>query len=350
MTDESMAPHGTRWCRLGRLSLLFNRRACWLGLALSLGWLAAALLALSHGTLALSYPRVLAALCGQGSPLDAVLILDIRLPRILAVSLAGAALGLSGCLIQTLVRNRLATPDMVGVNEGGALAIILFTLYLGLNSWPWWASPLGAVLAALALYSLCHNPGEQGYRFVVIGIALSELFNALGQFAMSSQPLAHLASLYLWSMGHFSGLGYHHLLPIATGLLLLCPALIRLSHPLAMLTLMPASARALGVAVRPLQLAVLGLAILVAALGTAIGGPVLFIAMAAPVLAAWLMRQQTVPLWIAALCGALLLLASDTLVRLLAEPHEIPTGIMTRLLGGLLLLGLLLHDRHKGHA
>ena len=133
-------------------------------------------------------------------------------------------------------------------------------------------------------------------------------------------------------------------------LLLLGPPLIRLSHPLALLTLMPASARALGVAVLPLQLAVLGLAILVAALGAAIGGPVLFIAMAAPVIASWLMRQQTVPLWLAALCGALLLLASDTLVRLLAEPHEIPTGIMTRLLGGLLLLGLLLHDRHKGHA
>ena len=83
------------------------------------------------------------------------------------------------------------------------------------------------------------------------------------------------------------------------------------------------------------------------ALGTAIGGPVVFIAMAAPVLASWLSRDRIVPLWIAALCGALLLLASDTLVRVLASPHEVATGIMTRILGGLLLLFILLKDRQK---
>ncbi|MNJ68100.1 Hemin transport system permease protein HmuU [compost metagenome] len=94
-----------------------------------------------------------------------------------------------------------------------------------------------------------------------------------------------------------------------------------------------------------MQLGVLALAILVAALGTAIGGPVVFIAMAAPILASWLARDHLAPLWLAALCGALLLLGSDTLARLLAQPAEMPTGIMTRLLGGLLLLALLLKDR-----
>ena len=80
-----------------------------------------------------------------------------------------------------------------------------------------------------------------------------------------------------------------------------------------------------------------GLLIGLGALGTAIGGPVVFIAMAAPILASWLSRDRIVPLWIAALCGALMLLASDTLVRVLASPHEVATGIMTRILGGLLL-------------
>ena len=107
---------------------------------------------------------------------------------------------------------------------------------------------------------------------------------------------------------------------------------------LGVLRLGPITAQSLGVNVNRVQLGVLAQAIVVAALGTAIGGPVVFIAMAAPILASWLSRDRIVPLWIAALCGALMLLASDTLVRVLASPHEVATGIMTRILGGLLLL------------
>ncbi len=73
---------------------------------------------------------------------------------------AGAAMGLSGCLVQTLIHNRLATPDMIGVNEG-PLAIIAFSLYLTLGSWPWWAAPLGALFAAAVLYALCNKPGSR---------------------------------------------------------------------------------------------------------------------------------------------------------------------------------------------
>ena len=351
MSNKPLAPlpppHGDWLIHTGPISLLVNRRRAGVLLLLGLLLLLALLFALQLGSIAIPPRELLATLTGSGTPLQELLILKIRLPRVLAVALAGAALGLAGCLVQGLVRNRLATPDMIGVNEGGALAIILFSLYLTVGSWPWWASPLGAVLAALCLYCLCRHPGEQGYRFVITGIALSELFNALGQFAMSSQSLAHVASLYLWSMGNFSGQTAQSLMPISLCLLLLMPLLLRANRAIAMLTLDSQTASGLGVAMLPLQLFILGMAILVAALGTAIGGPVVFIAMAAPVLASWLDRAPGLPLWSAMLCGALLLLASDTLVRLLAAPHEIPTGIMTRLLGGLLLLGLLLHDRHK---
>ncbi len=132
------------------------------------------------------------------------MVFRIRLPRIAAVIVAGLAMGIAGCMIQTLVRNRLATPDMVGVNEGASFAVIVFSLYLTVGSWPWWASPLGAVLSAAALFAFCRRPGEQGYLFIVVGIALGELFGALGDFAMSTQPLVHLGSIYLWTMGHFA--------------------------------------------------------------------------------------------------------------------------------------------------
>src|SRR5690606_11967790 len=109
---------------------------------------------------------------GHGNRLQQVMMFDIRLPRVLAVIVAGAALGLSGCLVQTLVQNRLATPDMIGVNEGATVAIVVFSLHLTFGSWPWWAAPLGALFAAACLFTLCRHPGEQGYLFIVVGIGL----------------------------------------------------------------------------------------------------------------------------------------------------------------------------------
>lgn len=341
-----LSPTGVWALRLGGLSLLLHRRT-WLVSLLLLALLAAlAVLAIGLGSGNLGVREVLATLAGDGSKLQQIMVYKIRLPRVAAAVVAGLAMGMAGCLIQTLVRNRLATPDMVGVNEGASLAVVAFALYLTLGSWPWWASPLGALLAAAALFALCRRPGEQGYLFIVIGIALSELLGALGDFAMATQPLVHLGSIYMWTMGHFAGVSYQTVGPIALLLFLLCPAMALVNRPLALLRFGDATAQSLGVRVPLIQLGVLGLAILVAALGTAIGGPVVFIAMAAPILASWLARDNLAPLWLSALCGALLLLGSDTLVRLLAQPEEIPTGIMTRLLGGILLLGLLLKDRH----
>lgn len=340
-------PSGTWHLRLGPVSLLLHQRSWLMTLMLALALALASLVALSVGSGQLSMADALQTLLGQGNRLQEVMVFKIRLPRLVAVLVAGAALGLSGCLIQTLVRNRLATPDMIGVNEGATLAIVIFALYITLGSWPWWAAPIGAVFAAVSLYVLCRRPGEQGYLFVVVGIGMSELFNAVGDFAMSTQSLVHLNSLYLWTMGHFAGQGYHIVGPVSLCLLVLTGPIIWLSRPLATLGFGTATAQGLGINVNRLQLLVLAVAILVAALGTAIGGPIVFIAMAAPILASKLVRSGPVPLWVAALGGALLMLLSDTLVRVLAQPTEIPTGIMTRFLGGLLLLALLIQDRRR---
>ncbi|MEB2327047.1 MAG: iron ABC transporter permease [Pseudomonas sp.] len=338
-------PSGVWTLRIGGLSLLLHRRNWLMFGLLSLLLATLAVLAISLGSGNLGVRDVLATLTGNGSKLQEIMVFKLRLPRVAAAIVAGLAMGMAGCLIQTLVRNRLATPDMIGVNEGASLAVVAFALYLTLGNWPWWASPLGALLAAAALFALCRRPGEQGYLFIVIGIALSELLGAIGDFAMSTQPLVHLGSIYLWTMGHFAGISYQTVNPIAVLLALLCPLLALVNRPLALLRFGDATAQNLGIRVPAIQLGVLALAILVAALGTAIGGPVVFIAMAAPILASWLARDNLAPIWLSALCGAVLLLGSDTLVRVLAQPEEIPTGIMTRLLGGILLLGLLIKDR-----
>lgn len=341
----AITPSGFWTIRLGAFSVLLHRRN-WLMFGLLTALLAGfAVVAISLGSGNMGVRDVMATLAGNGSKLHEIMVFKIRMPRIAAAVVAGLAMGMAGCLIQTLVRNRLATPDMIGVNEGASLAVVGFAMYLTLGSWPWWASPLGALFAAAALFTLCRRPGEQGYLFIVIGIALSELLGAVGDFAMSTQPLVHLGSIYLWSMGHFAGVSYQTVQPIALVLLVLCPLMALVNRPLALLRFGDATAQNLGIRVPLIQLSVLALAILVASLGTAIAGPVIFIAMAAPILASWLARDNLAPIWLAAMCGAVLMLGSDTLVRVLAQPEEIPTGIMTRLLGGILLLGLLIKDR-----
>ncbi|MCQ2030652.1 FecCD family ABC transporter permease [Stutzerimonas zhaodongensis] len=341
----AITPSGFWTIRLGAFSVLLHRRN-WLMFGLLTALLAGfAVVAISLGSGNMGVRDVMATLAGNGSKLHEIMVFKIRMPRIAAAVVAGLAMGMAGCLIQTLVRNRLATPDMIGVNEGASLAVVGFAMYLTLGSWPWWASPLGALFAAAALFTLCRRPGEQGYLFIVIGIALSELLGAVGDFAMSTQPLVHLGSIYLWSMGHFAGVSYQTVQPIALVLLVLCPLMALVNRPLALLRFGDSTAQNLGIRVPLIQLSVLALAILVASLGTAIAGPVIFIAMAAPILASWLARDNLAPIWLAAMCGAVLMLGSDTLVRVLAQPEEIPTGIMTRLLGGILLLGLLIKDR-----
>ncbi len=266
-------PTGTVCLRIGSRTLLLHRRAWLITLGLLVALVLLSLLALTLGSGKLTMLGVIQTLLGEGNRLSEVTVFKIRLPRIVAVLVAGAAMGLSGCLVQTLIRNRLATPDMIGVNEGASLAIIAFSLYLTLGSWPWWAAPLGALFAAAVLYALCNKPGEQGYLFVVIGIGVSELMNAIGQFVMSTQSLVHLTSLYLWNMGNFVGQGYSTVLPVGILILLVCPWIIYLSRALGVLRLGPVTAQSLGVNVNRVQLGVLAQAIVVAALGTAIGGP-----------------------------------------------------------------------------
>ncbi|WP_304622856.1 iron chelate uptake ABC transporter family permease subunit [Photobacterium sp. OFAV2-7] len=326
-------------------SLLVEKRSLVMGALLLALLLVGILVSVSVGSAKLTPWSALQAFFGEASRIVNIMVFKIRLPRVMAVVVAGAALGLSGCLIQTLVRNRLATPDMIGVNEGATLAITFFTLYITLGTWPWWAAPIGAVMAAVLLYLLCKNPGEQGYLFVVIGIGVSELMRAVGEFLMSTESIVHVSSVYMWTMGNFVGQGYETSVPVAVLLLLLCPFVVYLSRQLNVLRLGVSSAQSLGVNVNRVQLSILMLAILIAALGTAIGGPIVFIAMAGPILVSYCVKNRIVPLWNAALLGALLLLFSDTLVRVLADPHEVATGIMTRILGGIMLLVFLLRDK-----
>lgn len=285
-----------------------------------------------------------AALSGGGPAGLQLLVNELRLPRVVAGVLAGAALGSAGCLIQALSRNRLATPDVLGVSDGAAMGIFVGLIAGGTGLMgPWWSGPLGA-LAALALLVLAAGRMDsRGQTVLVVGIGVASLLRALTDLALSRQELMHASALYSWSVGSLTGRGYAAGAPLAAGLALLLPASLLLTRRLDVLRLGTDMAASLGVPVRRTQWQALLLAVLLAGLAVGVCGPMAFIALAAPYIATRLTGAIALPC--AALAGALLVVAADALGRVVLNGAELPAGVICNLLGGPFLLWLLLNER-----
>ena len=310
------------------------------------------LFSLSAGSVSLPLTDVLQAINSQlfnpsttSNAIADMVLFDIRLPRIMAVIIAGFGLGFAGYITQSVIRNQLATPDMIGINEGAMLAIVTYSLFISMNNlWPWWIAPIGGFAAFLLLYSLCRHPGKQGYSFIVIGIAIGELLKALSDFLLTTSLLNNVTNIYTWSLGSFIGQNQYASMITLLCICLVTPALFIFNRYLALLQLDEATATNLGLNVPRSQVLLIIIAIFITTFATSIGGPIAFIALASPVLANILLKQ-TISLWIPGTIGAILLLSSDTIIRLLAQPYEVPTGIITRAAGGAILLFILLRKQ-----
>lgn len=332
--------------RAGTFSVLLPRRQ--LVAAIGLGLLAglAVIVSTVTGAAHLSPAEAVAALFGHGRRGAVLIVQDLRLPRIVAGLVAGAALGLAGCLTQTLARNRLATPELLGVNDGAMgvmMASTLGTSTAALGAW--WAGPLGAMLAGGLIVLAAGGLGTRGYRVLVVGLAMSTLFGALTDLLLARADLTTAAAVHNWTIGSLVGRGYAVTVPAAVGLAVLLPVALLAGRSLNVLRMDEDVAATLGVDLRRVRLLVLAVAVLLAGLAVGVAGPVFFLAMAAPILAGRLTGPARVPLVASALVGAVLVVGADTLARTVAAPVEIPVGVITSVLGGPFLLWVLLSDR-----
>jgi iron complex transport system permease protein len=303
--------------------------------------------ALSAGPTSLDAAQLYAALNGHGPEGLQLLVNELRLPRVVAGTLAGLALGSAGCLVQALTRNRLATPDILGVSDGATLGIFVGLIAGGSGLMgPWWWGPLGAFAALAALLLAAGRMDARGHAVLIVGIGVASLLRAITELALSRQELMHASALYTWSVGSLAGRGYAAAVPLAACLLLALPPALLLSRRLALLRLGTDMAATLGVPVRATQWQALLLAVLLAGMAVGVCGPIAFIALAAPYIAARLEGSQGIALPSAALAGALLVVAADTLGRLVLDGAELPAGVICNLLGGPFLLWLLLSERN----
>ncbi|MFJ8471355.1 Fe(3+)-hydroxamate ABC transporter permease FhuB [Kitasatospora sp. NPDC094011] len=330
--------------RYGTWSLLLPRRALLAGLGLAAALLAAVVVSAHAGQSELGLGTTFRAVFGQGERLDVLLVQKFRLGRIVAGLAAGAALGLAGCLTQTLARNRLATPELLGVNDGATAAVLISATASGTFG-AWWAGPLGALAAVLVVTLVSGGLGARGYRVLVVGLAMSALASAVIQVALARRSLNSAGSLYVWTSGSLNGRDYAIATPVLIGLAVLVPIALAVARRLAVLRFDDSVAASLGVDPGRVRLVCLLLAVALAGLAVGVCGPVGFVALAAPVLAARLAGPARVPVLGSALTGALLVVLADTLGRVLIGGVEIPVGIVTTVLGGPFLLWVLLSRR-----
>lgn len=310
------------------------------------GALLLTLLSLAVGAVPLTLQDTWHAVWSDSSPYSH-LVLQLRLPRTLLAWPVGAALAVSGALVQGVTRNPLAAPDVIGVTSGAGLAAAFVVLVLG--DMPLWTLPLsafvGGLAAALLVYRLAWRGGVSPMHLVLVGVAVTQLF-AAGIDYLASAQADRVALAVIWLRGSLWGRNWDHLM-LALPLVPLLPAALLLAQRLNLLALGDAAAQALGVSVNSTRRQALLLAVLLASGAVAVAGTVAFIGLLAPHLARLLVgadHRRLLPL--SALLGGLLLLVADTLGRGLLSPLEVPAGIMTALLGAPYFLYLL--SRHRG--
>ncbi|MGW4455430.1 FecCD family ABC transporter permease [Streptomyces albidoflavus] len=283
--------------------------------------------------------EVFAALAGHGDV--AFVVQEWRLPRVTAALAFGAALGAAGAVFQNLTRNPLGSPDVIGLDAGAYTgALVALTVLSGTSVQLAVGSVAGGLAAAVVVYLLSLGSGLGGLRLVVIGIAVNAMLTALNSWIVLRAELEVAMAAVGWSAGSLNGIGWEDLrLPLA-----LLAALAVLARPMHQVAVGDDLAVTSGVRLSGYRPLVVLAGVGCTATVTAVAGPVVFIALAAPQIGRRLAGAAGVPLLPAALTGAVLLLVADLTAQTVLAPVALPVGAVTTVLGGGYLLWLLVRE------
>lgn len=323
------------------------RRALLVCAAALLAIVVAAIAGLALGDYPLTTDEVIGVLTGRVDGLARTVVLDWRLPRVLAAIGFGAALGVSGAIFQTLTRNPLASPDIIGLANGSFTGMLVALLLLG-GSWPalMAGSLIGGLAAAVAIFLLALRQGLSGFRFIVVGIGVSAMLAAFNSWLLLRADLDVALFAAAWGAGTLNTATATVVWPALACLVVLFAVLPFAARPLRQLELGDDVAAATGVRLTRERAILIGLAVALVSAVTAVAGPIAFIALAAPQIARRLTRSPGIPLVATGLVGGVLLLASDLVAQHLI-PLTVPVGVVTVVVGGLYLTQLLLRERRR---
>lgn len=334
--------HRSRAWRFGPLSLRVAPATVLVGLGLAAVAVLAAVVSMLTGSVALSFGEVVDALQGEGTRDAQLIVNDVRVPRAVTAIVAGAAFGVAGALTQTLFRNDLASPDVIGVQTGAALgAVVVFTT-AGTSSGNLAVAALGGGLGfALIVWLLSASGRRLRVEHVLIGVAVAAVGEAGIAYLLRRAEIDDLQRAAVWLAGDLTGVTSDQAwqLAIVSGVLLL--PVLALAPAWRQLQLGDDLAVTLGARVSLVRAATALLAVGLTASATAITGPIAFVALVAPHIGRRLARQASPSLWLAGTAGAALVSVADVVARRLLS-LDVPVGVITVAVGAPVLLWLII--------
>ena len=301
-------------------------------------------LSIRLGTYTLSFEEIWAAF--QPDDKNYFTLMEYRPPRAVLAILLGGALAISGVLVQSVVRNPLASPDILGINNAAGLVAVSVLMFLPNLAFYWMPifAFLGGVLSFVILWIVC-GFNFRPIKMAIIGVALSALWAAISHYLMLTNPV-EINTAMLWLTGSLWGRSWSYLNVVLPWLVVLLPLPFIFCRDLDTLGLGENKASTLGVTVNKVQISVLVLAVALSTTAVAICGPIAFLGLVAPHLARRLVggRHRTL-LPAALIIGALLLQLSDILARVIDPPTELPAGILTAIIGAPYFFYLLMRTK-----
>ncbi|MEV6180955.1 FecCD family ABC transporter permease [Streptomyces sp. NPDC052016] len=347
MNGTDVKPAVAPGVRLGRVSFVWRPWMVCVTLLLATATFLVFCLSIGVGDFPIGLPQVIATIFGRGEQVDEFVIMDLRMPRALAGLVVGIALGVSGAITQSIARNPLASPDILGITSGAsAVSVFLVTVSggtaaaivdaVGLSA----AALAGGLGTGLLVYFLAWRRGVDGFRLILIGISVSAVMEALTTWLLVTADIRDVARAQAWLVGSLDDRSWDEVSVALWGTLVLLVVVSGVAFQFRPMHFGDEIAAGLGVRYATVRAVMLLCAVLLAGVAVSAAGPVPFVALVAPQVAMRLVRCPTPPMAASAVVGALLLIGSDLVART-ALPITLPVGVVTAAIGGPFLVYLL---------
>lgn len=335
----------------GAISLLVHRKSLRIMFMLTIVCIVIAIVSTGLGEMVISPLNVVRSLFGMGAEDHTMVIQKIRLPRIIVALLVGASLAAAGAILQGIIRNPLASPDIMGVTGGASVGAVTFlTYFLGVFSIRWLpvAAMLGAAIVSIILYSLAWKKGITPVRLVLVGVGMAALMSAATTMMLVFSPTNDPAQVYLWLTGSVYASNWENVLTVLPWTVLLLPLAFIMARHINIGQLGDDLAASAGSAVERNRLILLLISVALAGSAVSVAGGVGFVGLIAPHMARKLVGssfENVLP--VAALLGGMVVMLADLVGRTLFLPLDVPVGVFTSAIGAPFFIYLLYTKRNS---
>ncbi|MGD6964251.1 FecCD family ABC transporter permease [Fictibacillus phosphorivorans] len=299
------------------------------------------IISVATGFASLTPSELFRTIMGQGTPRENLILFEFRLPRIIVAILAGMGLAVSGAILQSITKNPLSDPGILGINAGAGLMVVVYIMFFTVETTSFlYVLPLfalfGGMLTAFVIYIMSYIKGEgvEPTRLVLVGVGLAAALYGATLTLSTRLDMEDYSFMANWMAGRIWGDDWTFVLSLLPWILLLIPYTMFKSNVLNTLNLHENVSVGVGVNVSRERISLIMISVALASASVAVSGGIAFVGLMAPHIARSLVGpRHQVFLPVAALIGGILLLAADTIGRVVLDPSGIPAGIIVTIIG-----------------